>query len=129
MTRMADLSWRRAPASWWGGGSGGTPGTRVGEPTEELRGLSLDLRTTGGEINKTRCDLLECWFQLLSISQNSISNYFEKIQISGFPWCSTREDLSNDASITNVGLILTKLRDFSSSAQVEIWISNFFEKK
>ena len=27
----------------------------------------------------------------------------------GFPWCSTREDLSIDVSITNVGLILTKL--------------------
>ena len=26
-----------------------------------------------------------------------------------FPWCSTREDLSVDVSITNVGLILTKL--------------------
>ena len=33
-------------------------------------------------------------------------------QIFGFPWCSTREDLSIDASITNVGLILTKLRGF-----------------
>ena len=37
---------------------------------------------------------------------------FEKIHISGFPWCSTREDLSIDVSITNVGLILTKLRWF-----------------
>ena len=27
-----------------------------------------------------------------------------------FPCCSTREDLSIDVSITNVGLILTKLR-------------------
>ena len=26
-----------------------------------------------------------------------------------FPWCSTREDLSIDVSITIVGLILTKL--------------------
>ena len=32
-----------------------------------------------------------------------------KNQIFGFPWCSTREDLSIDVSITNVGLILTKL--------------------
>ena len=44
--------------------------------------------------------------------QNSISNFFEKNQIFGFPWCSTREDLSIDVSITNVGLILTKLRWF-----------------
>ena len=35
-----------------------------------------------------------------------------KIQIFGFPCCSTREDLSIDVSITNVGLIMTKLRLF-----------------
>ena len=51
------------------------------------------------------------WFQLFVKSQ--ISNFFEKIfQIFGFPWCSPREDLSIDVSITNVGLILTKLRGF-----------------
>ena len=37
-------------------------------------------------------------------------NFFEKKNpIFGFPWRSTREDLSIDVSITNVGLILTKL--------------------
>ena len=36
----------------------------------------------------------------------------KKNPIFGFPWCSTREDLSIDVSITNVGLILTKLRWF-----------------
>ena len=41
---------------------------------------------------------------------NSISNFYEKkYQIVWFPCCSTREDLSIDVSITNVGLILTKL--------------------
>ena len=35
-----------------------------------------------------------------------------KFQIFVFPCCSTREDLSIDVSITNVGLILTKLRGF-----------------
>ena len=41
---------------------------------------------------------------------NSISNFFEKKKKKiGFPWCSTREDLSIDVSITNVGLILMKL--------------------
>ena len=44
--------------------------------------------------------------------QNSISNFLKKIHIYGFPCCSTREDHSIDASITNVGLILTKLRWF-----------------
>ena len=62
-------------------------------------------------------------------SISSISNFLKTIHISGFPWCSTREDHSIDVSITNVGLILTKLRDFSSSSKVKIRISNFFEKK
>ena len=48
-------------------------------------------------------------FQLFVTSQNSILNFFEKKnQITGFPCCSTREDISIDVSITNVGLILTK---------------------
>ena len=34
----------------------------------------------------------------------------KKNQIFMFPCCSTREDLSIDVSIANVGLILTKLR-------------------
>ena len=42
--------------------------------------------------------------------QNSISNFLKKFHIFGFPWCSTCEDLSIDVSITNVGLILTKLK-------------------
>ena len=64
-------------------------------------------------------DLLE-WFQLFSTSQNTsriqFRNFFEKNQIFWFPCCSTREDLSVDISITNVGLILTKLRWFLFSA-------------
>ena len=44
-----------------------------------------------------------------SISSNS--NFLKNFHISGFPWCSTREDHSIDVSIT-VGLILTKLRWF-----------------
>ena len=43
-------------------------------------------------------------------SISSISNFLKKFHISGFSWRSTREDLSIDVSITNVGLILTKLR-------------------
>ena len=34
--------------------------------------------------------------------------FFKEIQVFGFPCRSTREDLSIDVSITNVGLILTK---------------------
>ena len=45
-------------------------------------------------------------------SISSISNFLKNFHIFGFPWCSTRENLSIDVSITNVGLILTKLRWF-----------------
>ena len=57
----------------------------------------------------------------------SISNFLKKFHILGFPWCSTREDLSIDVSITNIGLILTKLwwfQLFSTSQN-----SNFKKKK
>ena len=33
----------------------------------------------------------------------------KNIQIFGFPWCSTREDLSIDVSITNVGVSRTDI--------------------
>ena len=46
-----------------------------------------------------------------------------------FPCSSTREDLSIDVSITNVGLILTKLRWFQLFGKSQNLISNFFEKK
>ena len=46
-----------------------------------------------------------------------------------FPCSSTREDLSIDVSITNVGLILTKLRSFQLFGTSQNLISNFFEKK
>ena len=45
-------------------------------------------------------------------SISSISNFFKKFHIFGFPWCSTREDISIDVSIANVGLIWMKLRCF-----------------
>ena len=45
-------------------------------------------------------------------SRNSISNFLKKNLILILPCCSAREDLSIDVSITNVGLILTKLRGF-----------------
>ena len=53
--------------------------------------------------------------------------FWKKNQIFGFPWCSTREDLSIDVSITNVGLVLTKLRWFQLFVKSQN--SNFFEKK
>ena len=55
--------------------------------------------------------------------QNSISNFLKKFHISGFLWCSTREYHSIDVSITNVGLILTKLEWFQLF--VESQNSNF----
>ena len=53
------------------------------------------------------------WFQLFVESQNlNFELFWKKNQIFGFPSCSTREDLSIDVSITNVGLTLTKLGGF-----------------
>ena len=46
-----------------------------------------------------------------------------------FPWCSTRKDLSIDASIINVGLILTTLRWFlfSGYGQTDTVLEYSFE--
>ena len=57
-------------------------------------------------------------FLFSGYGQNSISsilNFFWKNQLFGFPWCSTREDLFIDVSITIVGVILTKIRWFQFS--------------
>ena len=71
--------------------------------------LSIDLSITNVGLILTKLR----WFQLFVNSQNSnFKLFWKKNQIFGFPWCSTREDLSIDVSITNVGLILTKLRWF-----------------
>ena len=68
--------------------------------------LSIDVLFTNVGLILTKLR----WFQLFVKSQNSnFELFWKKIQIFGFPWCSTREDLSIDVSITNVGLILTKL--------------------
>ena len=68
--------------------------------------LSIDVSITNVGLILTKLR----WFQFFVKSQNSnFELFWTKIQIFGFPWCSTREDLSIDVSITNVGLILTKL--------------------
>ena len=46
-----------------------------------------------------------------------------------FPCCSTREDLSIDVSITNVGLILTKLRWFQIIVTSQNSNFELFKKK
>ena len=71
--------------------------------------LSIDISITivGLMLTKLR------WFQLFVTSQNSNFELFrQKNSKFGFSWCSTCEDLSIYASITIVGLILTKLRWF-----------------
>ena len=71
--------------------------------------LSIDVLITNVGLILTKLR----WFQLFIKSQNSnFELFWKKNQIYEFPWCSTREDLSIDVSITNVGLILTKLRWF-----------------
>ena len=74
--------------------------------------LSIDVSITNVGLILTKLR----WFQLFAKSQNSNFELFwkKKNPIFGFPWRSTREDLSIDASITNVGLILTKLWWFFS---------------
>ena len=68
--------------------------------------LSIDVSITNVGLILTKLR----WFQLFVKSQNSnFKLFWKKIQIFGFPWCSSREDLSIDVSIINVWLILTKL--------------------
>ena len=92
-----------------------------------LEELSIDvsIANVGLILTKLR------WFQLFVKSQSSnFELFWKKIQILGFPSCSTREDLSIDASITNVGLILTKLmwfQHFSTSQNSNFEL--FWKKK
>ena len=72
--------------------------------TRENLFIDVSITNVGLILTKLR------WFQLFVKRQISNFKLFgKKIQIFGFPWCTTREDLSIDVSITNVGLILTKL--------------------
>ena len=72
-----------------------------------LEDLSIDvsIANVGLILTKLR------WFQHFSTSQNSNFELFwkKKIKFLHLASCSTCEDLSIDVSITNVGLILTKL--------------------
>ena len=80
--------------------------------------LSIDVSISNVRLILTKLR----WFQLLVKSQNSNFELFWKKKKSiffGFPWCSTREDIPIDASITNVGLILTKLWWFILSECVQ----------
>ena len=84
--------------------------------------LSIDVSITNVGLISTKLR----WFQLFVKSQISNFKLFwkkKKNQIFGFPCCSTREDLSIVVSITNVGLILTKLWWFlfSGCGQTDRW--------
>ena len=73
--------------------------------------LFVDVSITNvGLISKKPGRFLFLAYGKSGYGQNSISNFIEEKR--GFPWCSTSENLSIDVSITNVGLILTKLRWF-----------------
>ena len=72
--------------------------------TRENLSIDVSITNVGLILTKLR------WFQLFVKNQNSnFELFWKKNLILGFPWCSTHEDLSIDASITNVGLMLTKL--------------------
>ena len=75
--------------------------------TREDHSIDVSITNVGLIMTKLR------WFQLFVKSHNlNFELSWKKNQIFGFPWFSTREDHSVDVSITNVGLILTKLRWF-----------------
>ena len=87
------------------------------------------------QMSTYRCMLRPTWMisalqRKSKYKSNSISNFLKNFHTSGFPWCSTREDHSIDVSITNVGLILTKLRWFqlfvkSQNSNFELFWKNF----
>ena len=82
--------------------------------------LSIDVSITNVGLILTKLR----WFQLFVKSQKSnFELFWKKNSNFRFPWCSTREDLSIDVSITNVGLILTKLwwYLFSGCGQTDRW--------
>ena len=75
--------------------------------TREDHSIDVSITSVGLILTKLR------WFQQFVKSRNSnFELFWKKNQIFGFPWSSTREDLSIYVSITSVGLILTKLRWF-----------------
>ena len=70
--------------------------------------LSIDVSITNEGLILTKIR----WFQLFDTSHNAGKSklnfkFKKKNQIFQFPCCNTHKDLSIDASITNVGLILT----------------------
>ena len=88
--------------------------------------LSIDVSITNVGLILTKLR----WFQLFVKSQNSnFELFWKKNPIFGFPWCSTRENFSIDVSITNVGLILTKLRWFQLFVKSQISNFELFWKK
>ena len=92
--------------------------------TREDQSIDVSITNVGLIFTKLR------WFQLFIKSQNSnFELFWKKNQILGFLWCSTHEDLSIDVSITNVGLILTKLRWFQLFVKRQISNFELFWKK
>ena len=88
--------------------------------------LSIDVSFTNVGLILTKLRL----FQLFVISQNSYFNFKKKKKKKiGVLWCSTCEDLSIDLSITNVGLISTKLRWFQLFVKGQISNFKLFLKK
>ena len=87
------------------------------------RDLSMDVSCNVGLIGIGRP-------KVISARQHKSKYYFDfylKWQVFWFPWCSAREDLFIDVSITNVGLILTKVRWFQLFGKGQN--SNFLKKK
>ena len=65
--------------------------------------LSIDVSITNVGDSRTDIDETKVISALRQKSKFEFQTFLKKNRISGFPWCSTREDLSIDVSITNVG--------------------------
>ena len=83
----------------------------------KLTKLDIDSRRgdDASPMSSYRCMLGPTWILISALQHKSkykskfnFELFWEKNQIFGFPCCSTRENLSIYAPITNVGLILTK---------------------
>ena len=81
------------------------------------------------------CHIGACWdlqlndFSSLAQVKIQFRPLKKKSNFYMFPCCSTREDLTRDATITNVGLILTTQRRIQLFGTSQNSISNIFEKK
>ena len=90
-----------------------SPGTKgITNQVKLIRREQVESTFHGGRAPEVHCYATPIYITLESAVSRTNFCYLNIMKFSflGFPCCNTREDLSIDVSITNVGLILTKLR-------------------